>query len=166
METAVKRAHLDNSMLCYWLSTCISMLVKLRKKQDNDYYDSPTLQGNSSSATSPFTRFEYALTALASKVYPTNCSNGNGTLYHYLFLIIQQVQSNGEEYCFTIGVETCGAIAAQPSHASWYAIGHRCWSGAGYHESIARLVVRISCAWCCGCTTFHSNLPVHKCCFI
>lgn len=68
METAVKRAHSDSAMLCYWLSTCISMLAKLRKKQDNDIYES-SLQ-TSSSTTSPFTRFEYALTALATKVYP------------------------------------------------------------------------------------------------
>lgn len=64
----MKRAHSDNAMLCYWLSTCISMLAKLRKKQDSDIYDS-SLQTSPSSTTSPLTRFEYALTALATKVY-------------------------------------------------------------------------------------------------
>lgn len=64
----VKRSHLDTPMLCYWLSTCISILVKLRKKQDNDIYDASPL-ASSSSSTSPLTRFEYSLTALASKMY-------------------------------------------------------------------------------------------------
>jgi myosin heavy subunit len=68
LETAVKRSHLDSPMLCYWLSTCISILVKLRKKQDNEIYDSSSLVPSASSA-SPITRFEYSVTTLASKIY-------------------------------------------------------------------------------------------------
>lgn len=68
LETVVKRSHLDTAMLCYWLSTCLSILVKLRKKQDHDIYD-PSSLAPSASSTSPLTRFEYSLTALASKIY-------------------------------------------------------------------------------------------------
>eukprot|EP00026_Physarum_polycephalum_P003323 Phypoly_transcript_03333.p1 GENE.Phypoly_transcript_03333~~Phypoly_transcript_03333.p1 ORF type:complete len:813 (+),score=166.55 Phypoly_transcript_03333:333-2441(+) len=70
LETVVKRSHLDTPMLCYWLSTCISILVKLRKKQDSDFLDSYSASlAASSSSASPVTRFEYSVTALASKVY-------------------------------------------------------------------------------------------------
>lgn len=80
LETAVKRTHSDNAMLCYWMSTSFSILLKLRKKQEQDYdAHSPTILASSSS-TSPLTRFEYALTALASKIYSQLVKNAIGRL--------------------------------------------------------------------------------------
>lgn len=80
LETAVKRAHSDNTMLCYWISTALAILLRLRKKQDYDLDNSPSIPSNSS--TSPLTRFEYALTALASKMY---YSQSNSIYYDYYY---------------------------------------------------------------------------------
>lgn len=70
IDLAIKRARYDNGLLCYWLATVITLLSKLRHKQESEW-NGPSADALDSAAStmSPATRLEFSLTATLGKAY-------------------------------------------------------------------------------------------------